>query len=239
VPVAFTRGVAGEQGRSSLNGRVTLRGAPPAEKVISLDATCGKLHPAPLTTRHFVVGADGGLANTFVYVKNGVAAQKIKRDNIPQLDNVNCEFQPYVLGVRAGQPFQIWNSDPVLHNVHALPKNAGNREFNIGLTVAPAAMQRTFSSRLLFDKPEVFIQIKCDVHPWMFAYIGVVDHPWFAVTDANGDFALPAGLPRGHYTVAAVHVKAGESTQTITVTEDGSAPVNFTLEVPHNLAKTR
>jgi hypothetical protein len=78
----------------------------------------------------------------------------------------------------------------------------------------------------------VLVQFKCDVHPWMFAYVGVVEHPWFAVTDGNGAFALPPGLPPGRYTLAAVHRKLGEQTQTITVGAGGTEPVEFLLEVP-------
>jgi hypothetical protein len=208
-----------------------LHGQPPPEKRVVLDAICGRLHPHPMTTRHYVVAEDGGLANVFVYVKSGVAPQKMPQLEIPVLDNINCEFQPYVLGVRAAQPFSIRNSDPVLHNAHFLPRKANNSEFNIGLPVRGTAVQRVLRN------PEVFVQVKCDVHPWMFAYIGVVDHPWFAVTDANGNFALPDRLPRGRYTIAAVHVKAGEATQEVDLDEEAPPTPSFTLEVPDALAK--
>jgi len=232
VAVATTSGRSSLQGGASIVGRVTLRGTPPPETPITLDPMCARLNPAPIATRHYAVGTDGGLANVFVYIKAGVQPSKAPQVGKPLLDNVNCQFEPYVLGVRAGQPFQIRNSDSMLHNVHAMPKNAGNREFNIGLPIAGMTQQK------IFDKPEVLVQIKCDVHPWMFAYLGVVDHPWFAVTDSNGNFALPSGLPPGDYTIATVHRKLGEEEMQIPVTRNGPLPINFTFDVPGAVAQT-
>lgn len=232
VPVATTSGRVSSQSSSSIAGRVTLRGTPPPEKPITFDPMCARLNPAPVTTRHYVVGTEGGLANVFVYIKAGARASKVTQAAIPLLDNINCQFEAYLMGVRAGQPFHIRNSDPTPHNVHALPKVAGNREFNMGLPVTGTTQQK------IFDKAEVLVQIKCDVHPWMFAYIGVVDHPWFAVTDADGNFALPAGLPPGEYTLAARHLKAGEALKQISVTQSGISPANFVFDLPENLART-
>jgi hypothetical protein len=235
VPAAFAPGVGAAAGgtTASIVGRVTLRGTPPPEKRVQLDPMCGQLHPTPMFTRHFVVGRDAGLGNVFVYVKSGAPADKASQSSVPVLDNVGCEFQPYVLGVRAGQPFNLRNSDPVLHNMHIMTQpGSGNREMNIGMPVKNMSMMK------VLEKPEVFVKVKCDVHPWMFAYIGVVEHAWFATTDANGNFALPPGLPAGQYTIAAIHVKAGESVQPINVSEGAPLNLSFTLDVPPNLART-
>jgi hypothetical protein len=224
VPVAMTPATAPPAARVA--GRAVLSGTPPPEKAITLDAVCGRLHPAPMFTRHYVVGERGGLANVFVYVKNAprdASPQAV----VPVMDNINCEFQPYVLGVRTGQPFTLRNSDPVLHNMHMTTRpGSGNREVNLGMPV------RGMFTTKVFHQPEVFIRVKCDVHPWMFAYIGVVAHRWFTVTDAGGNFSLPPGLPPGDYTIAAVHPKAGERTERMEVTDRGGATVNFTFEVP-------
>lgn len=229
VAVAIASGIGGLTRGSSVSGRVTLRGTPPPEKLITADAVC--LHPAPFTTRHFVVGAEGGLANTFVYIKAG-ASPTAPSGPGGTLDQIGCEFQPYVMGVQVGQTFNVKNSDPLLHNVHVLPRKPGNQERNVGQPV------QGMTTRFVFNSPEVFVQFKCDVHPWMFAYVGVVDHPWFAVTDQNGNFTLPAGLPPGRYTIAAVHLKAGEKTREIRVTDHDIEPLTFTLDVPNALAKT-
>ena len=225
VPVAFIpRG--GGQPVPAVIGRAVLRGTQPPEKIITADATCGRLAVQPFTTRHYVVGADRGLANVFIYIKAGAPPTPASGPG-PMLDQVGCEYHPYVLGVQTGQTFKVKNSDPVLHNIHALTKpGGGNKERNIGQPVKGMATPFVYSS------PEVFIKFKCDVHPWMFAYVGVVEHPWFAVTDQNGNFALPAGLPPGQYTLSATHLKAGELVQPITVTEQGADPVNFTFDVP-------
>ena len=234
APGGFTRGTT-----AALTGRVTLNGTPPAEKRASLDPMCSQLHPAPLFTRHFITGRDSGLANVFVYVKSGAPRDAIQQGALPVLDNVACEFQPYVLGVRAGQPFEIRNSDTVMHNAHITPNPLNavggntppNKEANLALTVRGSSIRR------ILPAPEVFVKVKCDVHPWMFAFIGVVDHRWFAVTDKDGNFSLPSGLPPGRYSIAAVHPKAGESVQQITISDGGQTTINFTLDVPPTLAQ--
>jgi hypothetical protein len=209
---------------ADITGKVTLKGTPPPEKKIEFDATCGKLHDKAVTTRHFVTAADGGLANVFVYIKQTPAGGKPAAE-APVLDQLNCMYEPYVLGVMTNQPFKIKNSDPLMHNVHATPKVAGNKEFNIGQPVQGMVAEKVFPNR------EVLVRFKCDVHPWMFAYVGVMDHGFFAVTDKEGKFKLPAGLPAGTYTLVAYHLKAGEATQEITVTDSDKKDVNFTLEV--------
>ena len=225
VPVAFIPRGAG-QPVPPVMGRAVLRGTPPPEKNIMADAVCGRLAVQPFTTRHYVVGADRGLANVFVYIKAGVPPTPASGPG-PTLDQVGCEYHPYVMGVQAGQTFKVKNSDPVLHNVHALTKpGGGNKERNIAQPV------KGMVTPLVFSIPEVFIKFKCDVHPWMFAYVGVVEHPWFAVTDQNGNFTLPASLPPGQYTLSATHQKAGELVVPITVTADGAEPVTFTFDVP-------
>ena len=211
---------------AEISGKVTLAGTPPAEKVITLDAACGKLQPNPISTRFYVVGADKGLADVFVYVKEGAKSPGAPTGKGPVLDQVGCQYMPYVIGVQAGQKFDVMNSDAnVLHNVHTLPKVAGNKERNVGQPV------KGMKSEFVFDKQEVLVQFKCDVHPWMFAYVGVVDHPYFAVTDKDGNFKI-SGLPAGDYVVEAVHRKAGNASEKVTVKADDKKTASFTLKVP-------
>src|SRR6185436_12124565 len=139
---------------------------------------------------------------------------------------------PYVIGVRTGQTFMVKNSDATFHNVNANPKNPGNRPKNVAQPV------KGMSSPFVFNTSELFVQFQCNIHPWMFAYVGVVDHPWFAVTDQNGNFSLPAGLPPGQYTLAAVHLKSGEILQQINVTDTGVEPVIFTFDLTNGVAKS-
>jgi hypothetical protein len=209
---------------AEITGKVTLKGQPKPETPVPLEGTtCGPVVHVPLTTRHYVVGADKGLANVFVYVKQGAAATPPAAGEGPILDQINCQYEPYVMGMVTNQKLKIRNSDPLLHNVHATPKV--NKEFNFAQVTKGQVNEKTF------DKAEVLVRMKCDVHPWMFAYIGVVDHPYFGVTDKDGSFKI-SNLPAGKYTIEAVHLKAGNKQQEITVTGDEKKAINFELEVP-------
>lgn len=173
---------------AEITGKVKLKGEPKPEVPVVLDGTtCGPVVHTPITTRHYVVGPDKGLANVFVYIKEGAAATPAPAGaEAPILDQVECQYQPYVMGVVAGQAFKVRNSDPIMHNVDApAPKN--NKGFNFAQTTKGQINPKTF------DKAEVLVRLKCDVHPWMFAYIGVVDHPYFAVTDKDGSFKIQIG----------------------------------------------
>lgn len=207
---------------ATIQGKVSLAGPPPPE--IEVDLTnypdCRKNRSSRLTTRHYVTGPDGGLANVFVYVSKGLEGRKFPLPiDCPILDQVADEFQPYVMGLRAGQKFQIKNSDPFLNNVHAMPKL--NREFNIAQPLKGMVAVRQF------DSPEVLIRLKCEVHPWEFAFIGVVDHPFFAVTKPDGTYQLPPELPAGNYVISAVHPKSGTNTHSIAIRANETKVVNF------------
>ena len=209
--------------RSGLSGQVFLRGTPAPEVTIVFDPLCAALHPAPVLTRHCVVHTNGGLGNVFVYVKEGAPPPAGLPAPAPALlDNTNCLFQPYVLAVQVNQPIVFRNSDSFFHNAHATSRL--NPEFNMAL---PSGGWTTTKS---FATPELFLRIKCDVHPWMFAYVCVVPHPWFDVTDDAGHFQFPHPLPPGTYTIAAVHLKAGEATQTLIIKAgETNKPVSFFL----------
>jgi hypothetical protein len=215
-------------------GKVTLKGTPPPEKNIGYDDTCSKLKPTVLTTRHYVVGKDNGLANVFVYISKGLEGKTFPAPTTPVvLDQVGCNYNPFVFGVMVGQPVSIKNSDPVLHNVHALPKVDGNSEFNFAQVSQGDSNDTKWLDNI--KSPEVMVKLKCDVHDWMFAYGAVAPNPFFAVTDADGNFKI-ANVPAGSYTLTAYHLKVhgakpGE-TQSITVA-DSPVTANFTLEVPH------
>lgn len=211
---------------ADITGKVTLEGEPKAEIPIRLDVLCGKLHDESISTRHYVVGKDRGLANVLVYIKSGLEGKKYEPPaEKPLLDQVGCEYQPYVMGVMAGQEFLVRNSDPLMHNVHATPTK--NKGFNF------AQVLKGQTNGKMFTEPEVMVRFKCDVHPWMFAYVGVLDHPYFAVTDKDGNFTLK-DVPAGKYTLEAYHVKshrrADAPTKEVTVGSD-TQNVSFTVEV--------
>ncbi len=212
---------------TAISGKATLVGTPPPEILVDLTdfPEQRKVAPPGLKTQHYVVGPDGGLANVFVYIRDGLAGHPFPPPKEPALlDQFHCSFHPYVFGVRAGQLLNIRNSEPYLETVHALPKH--NEEFLLYQPITGEVDQKRF------DAPEVLVRIKCELHPWEFAFVGVVDHPFFAVTDLRGEFKIPPGLPPGKYTLAAVHPKAGLHTADITVAENQVQNVAFTF-VPH------
>lgn len=215
---------------ADVTGKITLKGKPPEEKAIPLDPLCGKLHQQPLKTRFYVVGQDGGLADTFVYIKEGLDGKAAPAaTGTAVLDQVGCEYVPYVLGLQTGQKLIVKNSDPLLHNVHVMPNpSSGNKESN---KAQPAGFK---PFEYAFDNSEVFLRFKCDVHPWMFSYVGVVPHPYFAVTNEKGEFKIP-NVPPGEYVIEAVHRKTHPSgkgiSQKIKVGPDGGK-ADFVVEVP-------
>jgi hypothetical protein len=210
-----------------IEGKITLKGTPPPEKELPLDANCGKMHvgkPTP-KTRFYVVGEGGGLADVFVYVKSGVEGKTFPASDKPQvLDQVGCEYTPYILGLQTGQTLVVKNSDPVLHNVHPTPTSPGNKESN--LAQLPKGKDLTFT----FPSEEILLRFKCDVHPWMFAYVGVLKHPFYAVSEKDGTFKIK-DLPAGKYTIEAYHRKGGKQTAEVTVEAAGSKKQDFTFEV--------
>jgi hypothetical protein len=208
---------------ADVTGKITLKGTPKPEVPIDLGPSCSKINPNKVTTRHYVVGKDNGLANVFVYLKDAKKAPLTAEP--PILDQAGCMYDPYVMGVVAGQKFKIRNSDPELHNIHATPKI--NKEFNLGQPVKGQVNEKSF------DQPEVLVRMKCDVHPWMFAYIGVCDHPYFAVSDQDGNYKIPS-VPDGKYTLVAYHLKTHLTNPGLTKDIDvkgGEVKQNFTVEL--------
>jgi plastocyanin len=206
----------------SVRGRVTFAGLVPSTAPITAmtDRACVGQNPGGIAAEDYVV-ADGGLENVFVYVKDGLGTYYFEVPTDPvTLDQRACRYVPHVVGVRAGQPLTISNSDDVAHNVHALP--AVNPAFNKSQALKNMADTKVFRAR------EVMIPFKCDIHPWMQAYVGVIDHPYYAVTHDGGRFELKS-LPPGTYTIEAWHEKLGTQTQQVTVAPKASKEVTFTF----------
>ena len=203
-------------------GTINLEGAaPPAETIrMSSDPACEEL-ASDTETEYYVVGGSGGLGNVFVYVKEGLEGRSFPAPSgSVMLNQEGCRYTPHVFGVRVGQTLTIRNSDATLHNIHATPAN--NDEFNMGQPIQGMEFERTF------DSAEVMVPFKCDVHGWMNAWVGVLDHPYFAVTGDDGKFDI-SELPPGDYVVEAWHEELGTQTQNVTVSEGGTAEVSFTF----------
>jgi plastocyanin len=218
-PVPQT-GTPGRTGTATVRGTVRFRGTVPLAPHIGRGsfAECAKTPPRE---KAVLVSADGGVAEAFVWIKQGVPEGDYAIPAEPVVvDQRGCEFLPRVAGVRAGQPVAFRNDDQTLHNVHAI--GTGSNRFNFGMPVTGMEVKR------LLTEPQVTVTIACDVHPWMRAYLGVVRHPFFAVTGADGHFAI-GGLPAGTYLVEAWQEAAGRVEQSVTLRDGEAAAIELTF----------
>lgn len=215
-------------GTGTIGGRVTLKGATPTEQELPLDAACtasSKEHSKgmPRLTRNYVT-KDGGLAEVLVTLVD-IPPQPIPAGTGPlTITQRGCEYEPYVAACQVGQTINVVNDDPLTHNIHTLPVVPGNKEVN--QSQAAKSKPLDFS----YNKPEEFLRFKCDVHPWMFSYVSVLNHPFYAVTGEDGHFEIK-GLPDGKYKVKFKHRKAGEKIEEVEI-KDGRATVDVVLNVP-------
>ncbi len=207
----------------TLRGEVRLDGPALAMKTLRLTSECAALHPGALEAGDALVH-DGRVENAFVYVKDGLGERGFPLPTEPVvIDQKGCLYAPHVVGVQVGQTLAFRNSDQTLHNVHGVP--ARSPAWNYAL--AARAADRT----VRFRAPEIMVPVRCDVHPWMQAFIGVLDHPYFAVTGPDGHYELP-DLPPGEYTVAVWHERFGLQETHVPVEPKGVKEVSFTYASP-------
>jgi hypothetical protein len=215
-----------------VTGVVAFTGTPPAPKKIdtSADPVCAKESPN-LTTEDAVI-KDGKVGNVFVYIKDGTLADNSKIADLTfdpasspvKLDQQGCHYHPHVLGIQTNQKLTITNSDPTQHNIHPTPKN--NPEWNQTQPNGAPPIEKTFA------RAETLIPVKCNQHPWMKAYIGVLKHPFFGVSAEDGTYTIK-GVPPGTYTVVAWREGGTEGTtktMQVTVPAKGSAKADFSFE---------
>ena len=208
----------------SIVGRIRFDGEPPKPDVVRIDGdkACVTLNGADRVAGDTILlGNEQTLQNVFVYVKSGLEKATFPVPSAPVvIDQQKCRYLPRVVGLRVGQPLQIHNGDPLLHNVRS--DGEINQPFNQGQPVQGMTFSYTFTTR------EVMVPVKCDVHGWMRTYVGALEHPYFAVTGPAGTFTLP-NLPAGTYTIAAWHERLGTREQQVTVATGESKDVEFTF----------
>jgi len=211
----------------TLKGHVKFDGKAPKSKRLKMNAdpVCGASHSGPVYSESFKMAADGSMAEAIVYLKNVSYSGGSPADPVV-LDQNGCIYNPHVFGMVAGQELLIKNSDATLHNIHSRPNV--NKEFNFAMPKVVKEKKSTFAE----SEPEPFY-IKCDVHPWMGAFIGVFDHPYFAVTGDDGSYVI-SGLEPGVYVIEAWHEKLGSQTANVTV---GDSAANFTFKKPEKTKK--
>jgi len=216
-------GIAGNAvAGGTISGTISFEGTAPTRRALkmSADPVCEKENPKGALGEVMVVN-NGKLANVFVYIKDGLGDRTFDPPKTPvEIDQSGCTYKPHVIGIQAGQVLQIVNNDSTLHNVHSLAKNS--RQFNAAMPIKGMKIKKKF------QKPEIAVRMKCDVHPWMSAYIGVTNNPFFAVSGQDGTFSI-ADVPAGTYTVEAWHERLGAKTGTVTVTDGGTATVDFSF----------
>jgi hypothetical protein len=208
---------------NSILGVVRLDGPAPKRTPISLTPESRKLYKNPPLSEEAIVGPKGGVANVFVYVKKGLPPGKTyaSPEKAGLLDQQKSMFRPRVQGVLVGQDFLMRNSDPVIHNVRSLSEE--NRPFNIG---QPA---NTPDRKKVFKESEGPIEMRCDFHPWMRAYLFVMEHPFYTVTDETGRFEIK-NLPDGAYTLAIWHETFGKQEKKFTVRTNPLKGLVFTYK---------
>lgn len=219
VAVAVAASLASAEG--GVKGKVSFEGKAPKGEAVKMNADpkCLAQHKEAFLFAPIVVGAKGELANVFVYVRKGVEGKKFEVPKEPKqiLDQKGCWYYPHVSGLMAGQKLEILNSDPTMHNVNAQP------EFNAAMPAGIKPMEKVFKKPTVNtdDPKKAMFKIKCNVHPWMTTYVGVTEHPYYAVTDKGGSFEIK-GLPPGKYTLAAWHEKLGLLTRDLEVKAEGA-----------------
>ena len=205
----------------NIAGSVVFEGDAPSMATIDMsgESVCAAKHASTPMAEEVVVNGNGTLANVFVYVKEGLESLQFPTPAPALLDQNGCVYIPHVLGVMVDQDITIRNSDGLLHNINATPNE--QRGFN---TSQPINMESTRA----FGTAEVMVPLRCDVHGWMNAYVGVLTHPYHSVSNGAGAFSLST-LPPGEYVIEAWHERYGTQTQTVTVTTGQTAEVTFTF----------
>jgi hypothetical protein len=216
---------------ATISGKVSIDGTAPAATTIKMDAdpVCKSAHSTPQMDDFWMVDKDGGVANAFVYIKDGLGGKTYDPGPEASLDQKGCMYHPRVQGIVAGTSIKVTNSDQTLHNIHSFAEK--NTPFNEGQPAGTPAN----SKKDEFSKPEIMIPVKCDVHGWMKSYIGVLTHPFFAVTGADGKYEIK-GVPAGDYTLTAWHettkgIAAGvQVDQKVTVAAKDAKTVDFKIK---------
>lgn len=212
---------------ASIVGRVMFEGAAPAPATVNTSADSACASSGKTVRNESVIVDNGALENVFISIKDGLISDGLTgyAFDVPtapiELDQNGCVYVPHVLGIRVGQPLKVLNNDPTGHNVHAAAKV--NDQINTSQPFKGMAYTHSFS------KPEVMVPFKCDIHPWMLAWVGVVDHPYFAVSGNGGQFELK-NVPPGTYTIQAWHERFGTQAQKVTLGDKETRQITFTFK---------
>jgi len=216
-------------GQGTIQGVVRFEGTVPKSRIVSVAGKyCIEKRGSSFVDPDMLVDGKGRVQNVFVYLQGGVPEYRFAVAETPvQIDQTDCQFEPRVVGVQVGQPLHFTNQDATLHNVHSVvDKKIGNKAFNFGMSG-----RQDVVIEKKFDTSEIMTRIKCDVHPWMVSWVGVLPHPWFSVTDESGAFRIPQ-VPDGEYIVAAWHERLGSTSARVRVEGGVSSPLEILFPEP-------
>jgi hypothetical protein len=208
----------------TISGVVKLDGMPPKMRAINMRAVpnCDKMHSTPALLEDVVPGDNGTLQNVVVYLKGDFTAYSFPPVTTPaNLDQNGCMYVPHVVALTTQTPLSVQNSDSTTHNSAAFSKNNG--DWNQTQSIGGAPVQHVFAH------PEISLYVKCNIHPWMKAYVAVFSHPYFQVTGQDGSFSLK-NVPPGTYTVTAWQEHYGTSEQTVTLAPKGQQTVALSFK---------
>jgi hypothetical protein len=221
----------GKTGTATIKGKVMGPEKPANVRPIAMaaDKFCAAAHQKPVMPQGKIVWDDGTVPYAFVYLKSADGKLDIGTKFEPpsdpiEIDQKGCMYSPHVQGMIAGQKIKIKNSDDTNHNIHSLPTK--NRGFNF--SQPKVGMERVLEGSETFTNPEVMVRVKCDVHPWMSAYVGVLPHPFFTYTKKPGTFEIP-NVPAGKYILAVWHEDFGAAETPIEVAEGATVEQDLTL----------
>jgi hypothetical protein len=225
APPAASAPAVDDANAATITGKVSYDGPKVTPKTIDMSAKpeCIKANPTPVKVQELMTNDAGAVQYAFVYIKSGLPDRTWPTQAAVELDQKGCMYVPHVIGVVANNNIEVKNNDPANHNIHPLPKN--NQEWNESQPPGSEPKMKTFA------REEVMVPVKCNVHPWMRAYIGVLPHPFFAVTSDDGSYTIK-GLPPGTYTITVWHEKLAPNgiDQQITVGPKESKTSDFTLK---------
>lgn len=221
-----TKAPAAELGSAVIHGLIRFRGKPPARTLIRMNAQpyCVPFHPNGQESDDVVLNENGRLRDVIVYVSGGLPPGAYPVPSQPvTIEQVGCWYKPHVLALMVGQPLEVVNGDDTMHNIHGRP--AKNKSFNF------SQPSKGMKRQVVFDTPELPIPVKCDVHGWMSAFLGVFPDPFHSVSQEDGSYTI-SGLPAGMYQVTAWHEKEGTQTTQVTVTAGETKQVDFAFGAP-------
>ena len=211
-------------GEGKITGTVKLDGASPHMKGIDMskDPFCVKANAnAAPKMENVVANASGGLQNVVLYISDGLNSPT-ESTAVQVFDQKNCVYTPHVLAMDVGETFKVMTSDQTAHNIHPNPNPmTGNIPWNQSQPPGAPPVEKSW-------KAAEFIEVKCNIHPWMHGWFAVVKGP-YATSDENGNYTIN-NVPPGSYTVSAWQEVFGTQTQKVTVAAGAAAKADFTFK---------